>query len=265
MKLKIRTFTLLLAAGAVLAIGAKPAVQRALGESQGVSLNAKGTLESMTERQLEDKYGRSFTLQMLDETQVGARYESILSQTDAPQSGTGTRSGDAGDHLRQTLFFHAAGFKVGQYFRIQDDYELQRLVRPIVEEEMGAASDMLYDLTYASPDLFTHIDEINTDWNELLKNRARSDLKINLVFYAKVVPKYELAEKLNRVQRRLENEHLGIGKLRVYRVDEPDFDEKLLTTPSGKLAKIIRETCKPAAAGEGNRWGLECGPFAGFD
>lgn len=209
-------------------------------------------LADLTERETNKKYYGRFMVHALNETQVGERVESILSErTDS--------------HGEQDLFFHAAAFKVADYFRIQDDYELQKLVRPIVEEVMGGDAELIYDLTYASPDLFSHIDRIDMDWNKLLQNREREQIQVDLSFYASFVPKYDLADKLRELEDRLKQEHLRVAGLRMYRVDRNDLDHRLLTMDRDGLGKVIREVSELATDGEDDKWDLKSGPFAGFD
>lgn len=252
MKLKLWTFALLLVVGVSTAIFAKPAVLRTLGIGDNEEQISNTALADMTERETNQKYGGTFTVHALKETQVGARFESILSE----------RTDSDGEH---DLFFHAAAFKVADYFCIQDDYELQKLVRPIVEDVMGGDAELMYDLTYASPDLFSHIDRIDMDWNKLLQNREREQIQVNFSFYASFVPKYDLADKLRELEARLNQEHLRVAGLRMYRVDQQDLDHRLLTMDRGDLGKVIREVSVLAAEDEDNKWNLKSGPFAGFD
>lgn len=252
MKLKLWTFALLLILGISAAFIAKPAVLRALGIGDNGGRISNTALADMMERETNQKYGGTFTVHALNETQVGARFESVLSEQ--------TETDGEPD-----FFFHAAAFKVADYFRIQDDYELQKLVRPIVEDVMGSDAELIYDLTYASPDLFSHIDVIDMDWNKLLQNREREQIQVNLSFYASFVPTYDLADKLRELEKRLKQEHLRVAGLRMYRVDPKDLNHRLLTMDRQGLGKVIREVSELAAYGEDNPWNLKSGPFAGFD
>ncbi len=88
---------------------------------------------------------------------------------------------------------------------------------------------------------------------------------MNLSFYASFVPKYDLADKLRELEKRLKQEHLRVAGLRMYRVDPKDLNHRLLTMDRQGLGKVIREVSELAAYGEDNPWNLKSGPFAGFD
>ncbi|MCQ4086604.1 hypothetical protein [Saccharibacillus sp. JS10] len=250
MKLKLWTFVLLIAIF-LIAIAAKPAVLEALGIGQSRPTITDASLAKLTEQQMNDKYGATFQVHSLTETQVGARFQTVISEK--------TLSNQS-----PPFFFHAAAFKVADYFRIQDDYELQRLVRPIVDDVMGSDIEFIYDLTYASPSLFTHIDNINMDWNQLLKNREREHIELELSMYAPMVSRYDLAQKFTTLKKRLQQEHLSFAGLHMYRVDAANFDTKLLTMKRKDLAKVIREVHELAENKSTNESNLKSTPFTGF-
>jgi len=167
------------------------------------------------EHYLEEKYGEDFNVQ------TGAEWIARSEQT-------------------RTVLHIADTWTRGNN-RLQDDYELQRLVQPIVKKILGDQK-FVYDIQYANTDFYKLYWAGKNEQTMLLSDRANRDVSLDIHFYDDDPNVPEYLARFEKLASELRIEHFDIANLSVSKVKQEYLQDSFLMLSNEERQTLEIET-----------------------
>lgn len=194
-----------------------------LGFGNLIDFTPQFILKPKVEKYLTEKFKEKFEVTSIKESSLNGIYE-----------------GNA-NALDQNFLFHITAYKNRGNFYFQDDYNLQKLIVPIIEKRIQQ-KDYLYKIEYSYPDMFGNITE-KLDWDELLKKRSETHISVNIFLYTKGKYEKENYKNLIDLENDVQLEDLNLLNLVVVEIDSNAYTKNIIDRELRKDSPELLGTC----------------------
>lgn len=197
-----------------------------LGVGQMFDFIPNTTLYQKSESYLEEKYSKKFKINYLNETSISGTYYGTAKE------------------VENGIMFHLVGFNQYGKIHIQDDYELQTLVDPIINS-IFENEKIKYEVEFGYPQMLSGNYNVDKDWGQVVKQRNEKEVELDIYFYRNKseYDSKEIIKKLIQLRKRIEKENFGILNLVIVYVDTDLINEEYLSKPKEKRLENALYIC----------------------